>query len=47
MGWRARGELWGVGKRGERELGEGDNMAVPKGELAHERGRKRGVVMDS
>ena len=48
MGWRARGrELWGVRKRGERELGEGGDMAVPKGELALERGRKRRVVMDS
>ena len=46
--WRARGrELWRVRKRGERELIEVDKLAVPNGELARERGRKRRVVMGS
>ena len=39
--------MGGGRKRGERELGEEDDMAVPKGELKLERGRKRRVVMDS
>ena len=36
-----------VRKRGERELGEGDKVAVPNGELELQRGGRRGVAMTS